>query len=198
MSTGKKTSAMRKVRTTQLMEGGHEDKHETEVRPGHLYFVATPLGNLRDITLRAMDILTHVDVICAEDTRHTIKLLRHLGLPHKEIISHHENNWIEAVPKIVSLAKSGSSCAVVSDAGTPGISDPGSQLAAACAREGIPLHPIPGPSAVVAALSVCGYTSTEFTFLGFLAVKGKERKEKLNKIKTISEVVVFFEVLFTF
>ena len=142
------------------------------VEAGHVYYVATPLGNMKDITLRAIEVLTKADVICAEDTRHTIKLLRRLNLPHKELLSHHEHNWQEQLPKIVSMIQHGKSIAVVSDAGTPGISDPGAELAAALVSQRIPVHPVPGPSAVIAALSISGFVASEFTFLGFLAVKG--------------------------
>ena len=161
--------------------------------PGHVYFVATPIGNLGDITRRALDVLSSADVICAEDTRHTINLLRYFEIEQKELISHHEHNWSEKVPHIIRLALSGKSVAVVSDAGTPGISDPGFELASECYKNKIRLHPIPGPSAVAAALSVCGFPASEFTFLGFLPVKGKERVSKLNSIARCPHTVVFFE-----
>ena len=165
----------------------------SSVEPGHVYFVATPLGNLKDMTIRAIDVLSNVDLICAEDTRHTVKLLRHLSLPHKDLISHHEHNWKEQIPKILSMVNEGKSLAVVSDAGTPGICDPGAELAEALLLHNIPLHPIPGPSAVVAALSVCGFQASEFSFLGFLAVKGKERTQKLDQMKNIQHPIVFYE-----
>ena len=163
------------------------------VESGHVYYVATPLGNLKDITVRAIDVLSNVDIICAEDTRHTVKLLRHLNLPRKDLLSHHEHNWQEQLPKIVSMIQSGKSVAVVSDAGTPGISDPGAELAAALTQLNIPLHPVPGPSAVVTALSVSGFSASEFTFLGFLAVKGKERQEKMQKILLTTHPCVIYE-----
>ena len=149
-----------------------DEMSSTVVEAGHVYYVATPLGNMKDITLRAIEVLTKADVICAEDTRHTIKLLRRLNLPHKELLSHHEHNWQEQLPKIVGMIQHGKSIAVVSDAGTPGISDPGAELAAALVSQRIPVHPVPGPSAVIAALSISGFVASEFTFLGFLAVKG--------------------------
>lgn len=165
----------------------------TSVEAGHVYFVATPLGNLKDITLRALEILTHADYVCAEDTRHTVNLLRHLQIPHKQLISHHEHNHITSIPYIVSLAKAGKSIAVVSDAGTPGISDPGTELAAALATENVPIHPIPGPSAVAAALSISGFPCTPFTFFGFLPVKGTARKNVLEQIAATKHTVVFYE-----
>ena len=163
------------------------------ILPGHVYFVATPLGNLGDMTKRAVDVLSAVDIICAEDTRHTVKLLRHFQIPHKQLISHHEHNWSEQVPHLVDMALAGKSLAVVSDAGTPCISDPGFELAAACAVRGVPLHPIPGPSAVVAALSVCGFSASEFTFKGFFPVKGKERAARMAEAAACPHTVVFYE-----
>ena len=109
---------------------------KSAVESGHVYYVATPLGNLKDITFRAIEVLSSVDIICAEDTRHTISLLRHLNLPHKDILSHHEHNWRMQIPKIISMIERGMSIAVVSDAGTPGISDPGAELASALADKG--------------------------------------------------------------
>ena len=167
--------------------------NSSSVEQGHVYFVATPLGNLKDMTTRAIEVLSNVDLICAEDTRHTVKLLRHLSLPHKDLLSHHEHNWKEQIPKILAMVQEGKSLAVVSDAGTPGICDPGAELAEALLINNIPLHPIPGPSAVVAALSVCGFQASEFSFLGFLAVKGKERTQKLDQIARIQHPVVIYE-----
>lgn len=166
---------------------------QSEVERGHVYFVATPIGNMKDISSRAIHILSHVDVICAEDTRHTINLLRGLSLPQKELLSHHEHNWKSSIPKVLSLVGEGKSVAVVSDAGTPGISDPGSELANELHNHNIPLHPIPGPSAVISALSVCGFPSTEFTFIGFLPTKRKERKIKLSEIYNNQNIIVLFE-----
>ena len=163
------------------------------VEPGHVYFVATPLGNLKDVTVRALEVLAAADVVCAEDTRHTVQLLRRLRLPRKELLSHHEHNLPAAVPRIVALAQAGRSVAVVSDAGTPGISDPGAELAAALAAAGVPVHPVPGPSAVVAALSIAGFPSTAFTFFGFLPVKGRERQEALQRVAATDHPVVLYE-----
>ena len=114
------------------------------VSPGHLYIVATPIGNLEDITIRALKVLQQVDVVCAEDTRHTTSLLRHHNLPFKKLLSHHEHS--NNNENIVALLRSGQSVALVSDAGTPGVSDPGASLAAACHHSSpcIPVHPIPG------------------------------------------------------
>lgn len=142
------------------------DNSSNSVEKGHVYFVATPIGNVKDITLRALEILRNVDYVCAEDTRHTISLFRHISIPHKQMISHHEHNLDSSIPRIIALAQNGSSIAVVSDAGTPGISDPGTQLAHALAQAKVPIHPIPGASAVVTALSISGFPATPFTFVG--------------------------------
>ena len=114
------------------------------VLPGHLYVVATPIGNLEDITIRALKVLQQVDVVCAEDTRHTTSLLRHHNLPFKKLLSHHEHS--NNNEKIIELLRNGQSVALVSDAGTPGVNDPGASLAAACHQSSpcIPVHPIPG------------------------------------------------------
>lgn len=170
------------------------DNIKNKIVNGHVYYVATPLGNLGDITDRAKNILAEVDYICAEDTRTTSKLLSLIGLEKKpKLISHHEHNWQTQIPYIKSLLKEGNSIAVVSDAGTPGISDPGAELASSLAEDNVNIHPIPGPSAVIAALSISGFIASEFTFLGFLAAKGKERKEKIETIITTSHTVVFYE-----
>jgi len=160
---------------------------------GHAYFVATPLGNLQDVTLRALSVLSSVDIVAAEDTRNTAKLFRLLNIKGKKIVSHHEHNWKESTPELVRLLNSGSSVALVSDAGSPGISDPGAQLAAACAAAGIPTHPVPGPSAVVAALSIAGFSESRFTFFGFVPAKGKDRKQLAEELMRCSHVAVFFD-----
>ena len=168
------------------------------VEKGHVYFVATPLGNLGDMTLRAIDILSKVDVICSEDTRVTKKLLSLLNIElksHQRVISHHEHNWREQIPKLIKSVKEDQcSIAVVTDAGTPGISDPGAEFADALHRERLPIHPIPGPSAAIAAISISGfYQTNDFSFYGFLPVKGAERAKKLRNIVTNEGVVVLYE-----
>jgi len=162
-----------------------------------VYFVATPIGNLADMSQRAIDVLSDVDIIVAEDTRHTLNLLRHfkIELKNRRLLSHHEHNKQHSVPGLLSLLKQGQSMALVSDAGTPGISDPGAELAAACAKEGIPLHPVGGSSACTAAVSVSGF-SGPFTFYGFLAPskgKGKERALQLQRVQDNPHIVVLFE-----
>lgn len=182
----------------EVDEGGNDfggfvpfRKHKAE--SGHVYFVATPLGNMGDITFRAKDILETVDIIYAEDTRNTIRLLKYLSIPQKVIYSHHEHNEHESIGKIVQKVREGASVAVVSDAGTPGISDPGAPLAAAMAENFIPIHPIPGPSAVISAMSIAGFTNGDFTFYGFVPAKGTERKIKLKQIIDTKHSAVIYE-----
>ena len=168
-------------------------EQEECVQPGHVYYVATPLGNLQDITFRGINTLTNVDIVCAEDTRHTVSLLRLLKIPHKQLVSHHEHNHATSIPHIVNLALSGKSIAVVSDAGTPGISDPGTELAEALAKHNVPIHPVPGCSAVAAALSISGFSCNPFTFYGFIPVKGTARKTMLEQISLTKHTVVLYE-----
>ena len=176
-----------------MEENGEFEKSENVVQPGHVYYVATPLGNLGDITYRSMKVLKGVDIICCEDKRKTSSLLKLLDLPFKTFINHHEHNQFETIDEIVIKAKEGKSIAVVTDAGTPGISDPGSPLAAALARNDVPIHPIPGPSAVISALSVSGFSSSPFTFIGFLPVKGKEKTKMMEIISSSSHTLVLYE-----
>mmetsp|Transcript_29204 Transcript_29204/g.38408 ORF Transcript_29204/g.38408 Transcript_29204/m.38408 type:complete len:377 (-) Transcript_29204:393-1523(-) len=162
--------------------------------PGKVYFVATPIGNLGDMTLRAASILRSADVIASEDTRRTGKLLQHLNTGKKVQVSHHEHNWKSRVPQLVEMAREGKSIAVVSDAGTPGISDPGVPLAKACADEGIPVVPIPGACAAIAALSVSGFFSSEYVFFGFLPSKrGSARTAKISQVMEEERTSVFYE-----
>ena len=161
--------------------------------PAPVYLVATPIGNLGDITLRAVDTLRNADCIAAEDTRHTKKLLHHLQIQNKKQIQHHEHNLDRAIPKIIQLAKQGMSVAVVSDAGTPGISDPGAKLASECAARGVPLVPVPGACAAITALSVSGFSCTDFRFAGFLPRVGKGRRLKLAELTAEPHAVVFYE-----
>ena len=144
---------------------------------GKLYIVATPIGNLGDITLRAIEILKKVDIIAAEDTRHTLKLLNHLGIS-KPLISNHRHNEEMKTEQLVEKILEGQDMAVVSDAGTPGICDPGEVLIKKCIEEEIDVIPIPGACAFINALIASGIDTKEFTFLGFLPLNKKLRKEK--------------------
>ena len=134
---------------------------------GTLYLVATPIGNLGDISFRAVEILRNVDLVACEDTRRTAKLLQHYSL-RKEMISYHEHNEMTRAAELVIRMEQGARVALVSDAGTPVISDPGHRLVALCLRHRIPIIPIPGPSALIAALAVSGLPTEEFIFAGFL------------------------------
>jgi len=159
---------------------------------GSLFVVATPIGNLEDLTFRALRTLKEVDVIAAEDTRRTSKLLSHYGIS-KPLVSLHEHNEHRESPKLVERLVRGESIALVSDAGTPGISDPGTTLVRLCRQQGVRVVPIPGPSAVTAALSVSGWPATPFTFMGFPPTSGQARNSWFDLIGETPGVVVFFE-----
>ena len=161
---------------------------------GTLYVVATPIGNLEDITLRAIKVLKSVQLVAAEDTRRTGILLRHFNI-EVPIISVHEHNERARVDKIVGRLAKGESVALVTDAGTPGVSDPGSALVAAVRTGGFRIEPIPGASAVAAAISAAGINSDGFTFLGFPPVRGKDRKQWFSALieATKERAAVFFE-----
>ena len=157
-----------------------------------LYLVATPIGNLGDISERAAQTLSEVDFIAAEDTRVTRKLLEYLNIK-KQLVSYYEHNRRESGEKILSRLLSGESCALVTDAGTPGISDPGEDLVRLCSQSGVPMVAIPGPCAAVAALSLSGLSAGRFAFEGFLSTAKKSRFERLNELKTEKRTMVFYE-----
>jgi 16S rRNA (cytidine1402-2'-O)-methyltransferase len=156
-----------------------------------LYLIPTPIGNLEDITLRAIRMLKEVDVILAEDTRNTGKLLHHLGID-KKMMPHHAHNEHEAVGRIVERIKAGEKMALVSDAGTPSISDPGFLLVRECLRNDIDVECLPGPTAFVPALVNSGLPSDRFCFEGFLPQK-KGRQTKLNALKEEERTMIFYE-----
>jgi len=159
---------------------------------GILYVVATPIGNLEDISTRALRILKEVDLIACEDTRHTQKLLSHYHI-HTRLVSYYQ--YVERVRThtLLSALKQGKKVALVSDAGTPGISDPGEVLVQAAVENGIPVVPIPGPSAVIAALSTCGLPTSPFIFEGFLPPKSHARQKALQALAQEKRTVVFYE-----
>ena len=159
---------------------------------GKLYLVATPIGNLEDITLRAIKVLKEVDIIAAEDTRHTLGLLNHFEIS-KPLISYYKQIESTKSTKLVEKLKEGKNIAVVSDAGTPGISDPGEQIVKNAIEEGIEIVPIPGAVAFVSALIASGMNTREFIFIGFLSAVKKERKEKLEEIKYETRTLIFYE-----
>ena len=149
---------------------------------GKLYIVSTPIGNLEDITLRALRILKEVDLIACEDTRVTKKLLSRYQI-HKPLTSYHEHNEREKAEELLSIVESGKNIAVVSDAGTPGISDPGYRLVSLASEKGIEVISIPGPSAAIAALSISGLPTSSFIFLGFFPKSDKKRREFLESVR---------------
>ena len=159
---------------------------------GTLYIVATPIGNLDDITFRAFEVLKSVDFVLAEDTRHSKKLLSHLDIS-KPIRAFHEHNEREKTKAIISEIYSGKSIALISDAGTPLISDPGYFLVAQAKKEGLKVVPIPGPTALITALSASGLASDSFTFLGFLPSKQTARVKLLTGLAGRTETIIFYE-----
>lgn len=160
--------------------------------PGTLYLVPTPIGNLQDISARMRQTLEDADFIGAEDTRVTLKLLNHLGI-HKPLISYYDHNRAEAGQKILARLLSGETCALVSDAGTPAISDPGEDMVALCVANGIPVCAIPGPCAAITALCMSGLPTGRFTFEGFLTVNRKNRREHLASLAGEARTMIFYE-----
>ena len=159
---------------------------------GKLYLVATPIGNLEDITLRALRILKEADYIAAEDTRNTLKLLNHFEIK-KPLISNHRHNEEDRENSLIEKLKDGKNIAVVSDAGTPGISDPGEVIAKRAIEENIEVIPIPGACAAINALIASGLNTKEFVFFGFLPLNKKLRKEKLEEIKNENKTIIIYE-----
>jgi 16S rRNA (cytidine1402-2'-O)-methyltransferase len=157
-----------------------------------LYLVATPIGNLEDITLRALRVLKEVDLIACEDTRHTRKLLSHYGIS-RPTVSYHEHNERQRAVELVEKLKTGVSVALVSDAGTPLVSDPGFRLVRQCVEQGIQVIPVPGPSALTAALSASGLSTSEFIFGGFLPPRRAQRKAKLGEMCGARATLIFYE-----
>ena len=159
---------------------------------GTLHVVATPIGNLGDLSPRALETLKRVDAICAEDTRHTRQLLAHFGL-ERPLLALHEHNEGDAAAPLVARLLAGDSLALVSDAGTPLVSDPGFRLVRAARAAGVRVSPVPGPSALVAALSAAGLPSDRFVFEGFLPAKAKARREHLQALAAEPRTMIFYE-----
>ncbi len=157
-----------------------------------LYLVGTPIGNLEDFSPRAQRVLSEVDFIAAEDTRVTLRLLSHFGIK-KPLVSYYAHNLRGRGEEIAARLEAGESCAVVTDAGMPCISDPGEQLVALCAGQGIPMETVPGPSAAITALAVSGLPTGRFCFEGFLPQKRKERRERLQGIAQERRTLIFYE-----
>src|SRR5260370_13316087 len=159
---------------------------------GCLYLVGTPIGNLEDITLRALRILKEADEIACEDTRHTMKLLTHYDI-HKPLVSYHEHNEMTRAPELVVALEQGAKIALVSDAGMPLVSDPGHRLVTLCLRHHIPVVPIPGPSALLASLSASGLPSEEFLFVGFLPARTGERRRAFERLRIEDRTIILYE-----
>ncbi|QKQ74709.1 16S rRNA (cytidine(1402)-2'-O)-methyltransferase [Nostoc sp. TCL240-02] len=165
---------------------------QTDPKPRTLYVVGTPIGNLEDITFRAVRILQTVDIIAAEDTRHTGKLLQHFQVKTPQV-SYHEHNRTSRIPELLEHLVNNKAIALVSDAGMPGISDPGYELVKACIEAGISVVPIPGASAAITALSASGLPTDRFVFEGFLPAKTQQRQEYLESLQTESRTLIFYE-----
>ena len=159
---------------------------------GKLYLVPTPIGNLKDITLRALEVLKFVDIVAAEDTRQTLKLLNHFEIK-KSLMSYHKHNEQEKSEDIIELLKEGHNIAIVTDAGTPGISDPGAVIVKKCINENIDFEVLPGATAITTALVYSGLDTTKFLFRGFIPRENKERKILLNEIKDVKESIILYE-----
>jgi 16S rRNA (cytidine1402-2'-O)-methyltransferase len=162
------------------------------LRPGTLYLVATPIGNLEDITLRALRTLKECDVVAAEDTRRTGMLLKHFGIS-KPLLSYFQFNEARRSEEILERLKRGEKVALVTDAGSPGISDPGERVVKAAIAAGLRVEPVPGPSALVAALTASGLSTEEVHFVGFLPHKSGQRRRKLEELKSCPGTVVIYE-----
>ncbi|HRA42445.1 MAG TPA: 16S rRNA (cytidine(1402)-2'-O)-methyltransferase, partial [Gammaproteobacteria bacterium] len=163
-----------------------------QTKPGKLYIVATPIGHLGDISLRAIDTLKVVDRIAAEDTRHSLGLLKHLGI-EKPLVALHEHNEREQAEKLLAFVEDGHALALISDAGTPLISDPGYHLVQLAHQLGIQVVPIPGPCSIITALSASGLPTDRFVFEGFLSAKATARRKQLEKLATETRTLIFFE-----
>ena len=167
-------------------------KEKNRVLAGTLYLVATPIGNLADLSERAIKVLSEVDFIAAEDTRNSMRLLTHLGIS-KPMVSYFEHNKRERGEQIAARLENGESCALITDAGTPAISDPGEDMVALCAERGIPMTSVPGPVASIVALTLSGLPTGRFTFEGFLSTNKPSRKEHLDELRDETRTMIFYE-----
>lgn len=167
-------------------------ENKNYVQAASLYVCGTPIGNLDDMSFRAIQVLKEVDLIAAEDTRRTIKLLNHFQIKNR-LESYHEHNENEKAEKLLQLLQEGMAIALVSDAGMPGISDPGYKLIKKAIENNIEVIPVPGPTAAISALVVSGLDTSRFVFEGFLERKGKSREEQLNKLKSEERTIILYE-----
>jgi 16S rRNA (cytidine1402-2'-O)-methyltransferase len=168
------------------------DNNSLKPQPGHLYIVATPIGNMADLSERARCLLASVDLVACEDTRTTGSMLTRLGL-HRELLPYHEHNELEMSARLADLLAGGKSVALVSDAGTPGLSDPGFRVTRACRKRGIPVVPVPGACALVAVLSASGLPTNGFLFAGFLPPKTSARRAFLDKYREFEYTLALYE-----
>jgi len=184
--------SVKKTPPPKLADAANPADAANQANGGCLYLVGTPIGNLEDITLRALRILKEVDKIACEDTRHTLKLLTHYDI-HKPLVSYHEHNELTRAPELVVALEQGAKIALVSDAGTPLVSDPGHRLVTLCLRHQIPVVPIPGPSALLASLSASGLPNEEFLFVGFLPARSGERRRALERLRIEDRTIILYE-----
>ena len=169
-----------------------KNEEKNRIEGGKLYLVATPIGNLADISERALKVLSEVDFIAAEDTRNSLRLLSHFGIS-KQMTSYHDHNRREKGEEIVERLLAGASCALITDAGTPAISDPGEDIVALCAERGIPVTSVPGACAMITALTLSGLPTGRFVFEGFLPVQKKERRERLAELSGETRTFILHE-----
>jgi 16S rRNA (cytidine1402-2'-O)-methyltransferase len=172
---------------------GEAPAEQSPTGGGRLVMVATPIGNLGDLSPRAVEALRHADIVCCEDTRRTRGLLTHAGITGRRLVSLHDRNEAARIPEVLARLAQGRTVAVVSDAGTPTVSDPGARLVAAAVAAGIEVTAVPGPSAAVTALVVSGLDSDRFCFEGFLARRGTERRQRLEPLATEERTTVIYE-----
>ena len=175
-----------------MTEQNCRNEIKNQIVGGMLYLVATPIGNLSDLSERALKTLAEVDFIAAEDTRNSLRLLTHFGIS-RPMISYHEHNRRERGEEIVDRLLGGESCALITDAGTPAISDPGEDLVALCAERGVPVTSVPGACAMITALTLSGLPTARFVFEGFLPVPKKERRERLEELKKEKRTFILHE-----
>jgi 16S rRNA (cytidine1402-2'-O)-methyltransferase len=168
------------------------DQSLPPLMPGTLYLVATPIGNLEDITLRALRVLRECDAVAAEDTRHSGQLLKHFGIS-KPLLSYFQFNEAKRSEEIIERLRRGEKIALVTDAGSPGISDPGGRVVHAAIAAGLRVEAVPGPCALIAGLTASGLPTDEFHFIGFLPHKSGQRKNKLESLKTVPGTLIFYE-----
>jgi len=175
-----------------MAEVNFNEKERNITEKGVLYLVATPIGNIADMSERAIKVLSEADFVAAEDTRNSGLLLSRLGL-HRPMVSYHEHNKAQRGPEIVERLKAGETCALITDAGMPAISDPGEDLVRLCAEAGITTHPVPGCCAAVSALAVSALSTNHFYFEGFLPVMGKERRDRLAVVAAMPVSTIVYE-----